>query len=74
MGAGWRPLAVAVVFGGALGPALLVAGLARPSAATGGGAASTGGAASSSSSPSANFLGFRDQDLEALRKELSSTR
>ena len=34
VGAGWRPLAVAVVFGGALGPALLVAGLARTSAAT----------------------------------------
>lgn len=33
--AGWRPLAVAVVFGGALGPALLVAGLARIPAATG---------------------------------------
>lgn len=32
--AGWRPLAVAVVFGGAVGPALLVAGLARTSAAT----------------------------------------
>lgn len=32
--AGWRPLAVAVVFGGALGPVLLVAGLARTSAAT----------------------------------------
>lgn len=31
---GWRPLAVAVVFGGALGPVLLVAGLARTSAAT----------------------------------------
>lgn len=34
LSAGWRPLAVAVVFGGALGPALLVAGLARTSAAT----------------------------------------
>ena len=34
LGAGWRPLAVAVVFGGALGPVLLVAGLARTSAAT----------------------------------------
>jgi drug/metabolite transporter (DMT)-like permease len=33
--AGWRPLAVAVLFGGALGPALLVAGLARVPAATG---------------------------------------
>ncbi|MGZ4708023.1 MAG: DMT family transporter [Acidimicrobiales bacterium] len=33
--AGWRPLAVAVLFGGALGPALLVAGLARIPAATG---------------------------------------
>ena len=33
--AGWRPLTVAVVFGGALGPALLVGGLARISAATG---------------------------------------
>jgi drug/metabolite transporter (DMT)-like permease len=33
--AGWRPLAVAVVFGGALGPVLLVAGLARIPAATG---------------------------------------
>jgi drug/metabolite transporter (DMT)-like permease len=32
--AGWGPLAVAVVFGGALGPVLLVAGLARTSAAT----------------------------------------
>jgi drug/metabolite transporter (DMT)-like permease len=32
--AGWRPLAIAVVFGGALGPALLVAGLARVPAAT----------------------------------------
>ena len=32
--AGWRPLAVAVVFGGAIGPVLLVAGLARTSAAT----------------------------------------
>jgi drug/metabolite transporter (DMT)-like permease len=32
---GWRPLAVAVVFGGALGPAMLVAGLARIPAATG---------------------------------------
>lgn len=31
---GWRPLAVAVLFGGALGPVLLVAGLARTSAAT----------------------------------------
>jgi drug/metabolite transporter (DMT)-like permease len=31
---GWRPLAIAVVSGGALGPALLVAGLARTSAAT----------------------------------------
>lgn len=31
---GWRPLAVAVVFGGALGPVLLVSGLARTSAAT----------------------------------------
>lgn len=30
----WRPLALAVVFGGALGPALLVAGLARVPAAT----------------------------------------
>ena len=27
--AGWRPVAIAVVFGGALGPALLVGGLAR---------------------------------------------
>lgn len=34
LSAGWRPLAVAVVFGGALGPMLLVAGLARTSAAT----------------------------------------
>src|SRR3954470_1581829 len=33
--AGWRPLAVAVVFGGALGPVFLVAGLARIPAATG---------------------------------------
>ena len=33
--AGWRPLTVAVVFGGALGPVLLVAGLARIPAATG---------------------------------------
>jgi drug/metabolite transporter (DMT)-like permease len=33
--AGWRPLALAVVFGGALGPALLVAGLARIPAASG---------------------------------------
>jgi drug/metabolite transporter (DMT)-like permease len=33
--AGWRPLAVAVVFGGALGPVLLVAGLAGIPAATG---------------------------------------
>jgi len=33
--AGWRPLAIAVVFGGALGPVLLVAGLARIPAATG---------------------------------------
>ena len=33
--AGWRRLAVAVCFGGALGPALLVAGLARIPAATG---------------------------------------
>ncbi len=32
--AGWRPLALAVVFGGALGPALLVAGLARIPAAS----------------------------------------
>jgi drug/metabolite transporter (DMT)-like permease len=32
--AGWRPTAVAVVFGGALGPALLMAGLARIPAAT----------------------------------------
>lgn len=32
--AGWRPLAVAVLFGGAIGPVLLVAGLARTSAAT----------------------------------------
>ena len=32
--AGWRSTAVAVVFGGALGPALLVAGLARVPAAT----------------------------------------
>jgi drug/metabolite transporter (DMT)-like permease len=32
---GWRPLAVAVVFGGALGPVFLVAGLARIPAATG---------------------------------------
>jgi len=31
---GWRSLTVAVVFGGALGPALLVAGLARTPAAT----------------------------------------
>ena len=31
---GWRPLAVAVIAGGALGPALLVAGLARIDAAT----------------------------------------
>lgn len=31
---GWRPLVVAVVFGGALGPALLVGGLARIEAAT----------------------------------------
>lgn len=31
---GWRPLALAVLFGGALGPALLVAGLARVPAAT----------------------------------------
>jgi drug/metabolite transporter (DMT)-like permease len=34
LSAGWRPLAVAVVFGGAIGPVLLVAGLARTSAAT----------------------------------------
>lgn len=34
LSAGWRPLAVAVLFGGALGPVLLVAGLARTSAAT----------------------------------------
>ena len=34
LAAGWRPLAVAVVFGGAIGPVLLVAGLARTSAAT----------------------------------------
>ena len=34
LSAGWRPLAVAVVFGGALGPVLLVSGLARTSAAT----------------------------------------
>lgn len=34
LSAGWRPLAIAVVFGGALGPVLLVAGLARTSAAT----------------------------------------
>jgi len=33
--AGWRPLALAVLFGGALGPALLIAGLARIPAATG---------------------------------------
>ena len=32
--AGWRPLSLAVVFGGALGPALLVSGLARVPAAT----------------------------------------
>lgn len=32
--AGWRPLGLAVVFGGALGPALLIAGLARVPAAT----------------------------------------
>ena len=32
---GWRPLGLAVVFGGALGPALLMAGLARVPAATG---------------------------------------
>lgn len=32
--AGWRPLGLAVVFGGALGPALLVAGLAQVPAAT----------------------------------------
>ncbi len=32
---GWRPLAVAVAFGGSLGPALLIAGLARIPAATG---------------------------------------
>ena len=32
--AGWRPLALAVLFGGALGPALLVAGLAQVPAAT----------------------------------------
>ncbi len=32
--AGWRPLAVAVIAGGALGPALLVAGLSRIDAAT----------------------------------------
>jgi drug/metabolite transporter (DMT)-like permease len=32
--AGWRPLALAVCFGGALGPALLVAGLAQVPAAT----------------------------------------
>lgn len=32
--AGWKPLAVAVLFGGALGPALLVAGLARVPAAS----------------------------------------
>ncbi len=31
---GWRPLAIAVVFGGALGPALLVGGLARIPAAS----------------------------------------
>ena len=31
---GWKPLAVAVVFGGAVGPVLLVAGLARTSAST----------------------------------------
>jgi drug/metabolite transporter (DMT)-like permease len=34
MRAGWKPVAVAVVAGGALGPALLVAGLARIDAAT----------------------------------------
>ena len=34
LSAGWRPLAIAVVVGGALGPVLLVAGLARTSAAT----------------------------------------
>ncbi|HPU39395.1 MAG TPA: DMT family transporter [Microthrixaceae bacterium] len=34
LSSGWRPLAVAVVFGGAIGPVLLVAGLARTSAAT----------------------------------------
>ncbi len=34
LSAGWRPLAIAVVLGGALGPVLLVAGLARTSAAT----------------------------------------
>jgi drug/metabolite transporter (DMT)-like permease len=33
--AGWAPITVAVVAGGALGPALLVAGLARTDAATG---------------------------------------
>ena len=33
--AGWKPMAVAVAFGGALGPALLIAGLARIPAATG---------------------------------------
>jgi drug/metabolite transporter (DMT)-like permease len=33
--AGWRPLGIAVVFGGAVGPVLLVAGLARTSAMTG---------------------------------------
>lgn len=32
--AGWRPLMLAVLFGGALGPALLVAGLAQAPAAT----------------------------------------
>jgi drug/metabolite transporter (DMT)-like permease len=32
--AGWKPMAVAVIAGGALGPALLVAGLARIDAAT----------------------------------------
>lgn len=34
LAAGWRPLAVAVVLGGAIGPVLLVSGLARTSAAT----------------------------------------
>lgn len=34
LSAGWRPLVLAVLFGGALGPAMFISGLARTSAAT----------------------------------------